>query len=113
MQSTQNENTKGGIPELRKRSGIDFKLGDLVEFYVWSKPYETNLGETKRYLMRDYRGHITSVRGNEVSSRGYCWWVRAKFRFDFDEDRNVVVTCQKTKQIIYDTRESVYPGETE
>lgn len=113
MQSTQNEITEGGFPELRKRSGIDFKRGDLIEVYTWSKPYESNSGGMKRHLMRDYRGDLTSVKGNKVFSQGYCWWVRAKFRFNFNEDRNVVVTCHKTKQIIYDTRESVYPGETE
>ena len=113
MQSTQDEIVKGGIPELRERSGIDFKLGDLVELYIWSKPYETNLGRTKRHLMRDYHGTITAVKGNEVFNKGYHWWIETKFQFKFNEDRNVVVTCHKTKQIIYDTRESVYPGETE
>jgi hypothetical protein len=89
------------IAGFRKKHGIPIKRGMKVGWFSWST-------SKIPHLIRDFRGTITSVKGNIVHCSGYCWWAKAKFRFD-PWEKNVVI-YNDDDSILWDTREKTPRG---
>lgn len=91
------------IEAFRQKHGLPIKRGMRVEWFSWSCPQAS----PKRHLIRDFTGHITSVKGDEVHCKGHCWWAKAKFWFTL-LDKNVVV-YNEDGSILLDARELAPP----